>query len=200
MYQHLNSNNLLAKEQSGSRTLHSTLACLLNIIYDWYNSLDNGQLVGLVLVDLKKAVGTVDHDILCQKLELFSVLGRESSWFKSYLSNRKQFCSINGVESELMDINKGVPQWSSLGPLLFPLCINDLPQAVQNSILAMYTDITSLSYRSDDIHQLNETINKDLTTGFECVKGTKLSLNVKISKAIIITTKQNERRLPNNSE
>ena len=178
LYQHLNSNNLLANEQSGFRRLHSTLTSLLKSTDDWYSALDSGQLVGLVFIDLKKAFDTVDHNILCQKLEHYGLIGRELSWFKSYLSNRKQYCCINGVESRLMDINIGVPQGSCLEPLLFLFYINDLPQAVQNSTIAMYADDTSLSYRSDDVQKLNEAMNKDLTSVFEWLKGNRLSLNV----------------------
>ena len=112
LYQHLNSNNLLAKEQSGFRKLHSTLACLLKSTDEWYSAVDNGQLVGLVLIDQEKALDTVDHNILCQKLEHYGLRGREFAWLKYYLSNRKQYCSINGVESELMDITIEVPQGS----------------------------------------------------------------------------------------
>ena len=66
LYQHLNSNNLLAKEQSSFRTLHSTLMCHQKSTDDWYSGLDNGKLVGLVLIDLKRAFDTRDHNILCQ--------------------------------------------------------------------------------------------------------------------------------------
>ena len=89
LYKNLNSNNLLAKEQPGFRTLHSTLKCLLKSTDDWYSGLDKGQLVGLVLIDLKMASDTVDHNILCQKLEHYGLQGRELTSFKSYFSNRK---------------------------------------------------------------------------------------------------------------
>ena len=85
-----------------------------------------------------------------------------------------------------MDINIGVPQGSCLGPLLFLLYINDLLQAVKNSPIVMYADATSLSYRSDDIHKLQEAMNKDLTTVVEWLKGNKLSLSVAKTKAMVI--------------
>ena len=55
---------------------------------DWNNGLDLGKLFGLVFIDLKKAFVTVDHDILCKKLEHYDVQQRELSWFRSFLSNR----------------------------------------------------------------------------------------------------------------
>ena len=73
LYQHLNSNNLLGKQQSGFRTLHSTLTCLLKSIDDCYSGLDKGQLVGVVLMDLKNAFDTVNHNILRQKLEHYGL-------------------------------------------------------------------------------------------------------------------------------
>ena len=72
---------------------------------DWYNGTDLGNLLVLcTYVGLKKAFDTVDHNIICKKLELYGVQQRDLSWFKSYLSNRKQFCRVNGVDSKLGDI------------------------------------------------------------------------------------------------
>jgi len=88
-----------------------------------------------------------------------------------------------------MDINIGVPQGSYLGPLLFLLYINDLPQAVRNSTVAIFADDTSISYRSDDIHKLQEAMNKDLTTIVEWLKCNRLSLNVAKTKAMVISRK-----------
>ena len=134
--------------------------------------------MGLVFIDLKKAFDTVDHDILCKKLELYGVQQRELSWFRSYLSNRKQFCRVNGVDSNVAEIEVGVPQGSCLGPLLFLSYINDLPQAVQDFSVTMYADDTSLCHQSHDLTQLNEAINSDLKKLETWLNGNKLSLNV----------------------
>ena len=84
---------------------------------DWYLNIDKGKYIGLILIDLKKAFDTVDHEILLDKLKMYGVNGSEHDWFTSYLDNRKQFCRINGSSSDVEGINYGVPQGSCLGPL-----------------------------------------------------------------------------------
>ena len=101
---------MLSSNQSGFRRLHSTLTCLLKNTDDWYSGLDLGKQVGLVFIDLKKAFDTVNHDILCQKLNSYGIQQRELLWFQSYLSNREQFCRVNGIDSEINSINIGIPQ------------------------------------------------------------------------------------------
>ena len=123
-------------------------------------------------------------------LELYGVHHRELSWFKSYLTNRKQFCRVNGVDSEIEDIEVGVPQGSCLGPLLFLVYINDLPQAVLDSNVSMYADDTSLCYQSHDMTRLNEAINSDLAKLDTWLQGNKLSLNVAKTHSMLISSKQ----------
>ena len=162
--------------------------------------MDLGKLVGLVFIGLKKAFDTVDHNILCKKLELYGVQQRELSWFKSYLTNRKQFCRVDGVDSEIGDIEVGVPQGSSLGPLLFLVYINDLPQAVQDSNVCMYADDTSLCYQSHDLTRLNEAINSDLRKLDAWLQGNKLSLNVAKTHSMLVSTKQKHNILKGQNE
>ena len=109
----------------------------------------------MVFIDMKKAFDAVDHDILSRNLEYYSIRAQELAWFKSYLSNRKQFSRVNGVDSSIGDINIGVPQGSCLGLLLFLVYINDLPQSVQRSTVSMYADDTSLCYQALDTTRLN---------------------------------------------
>ena len=200
LYQYMKENGLFTSDQSGFLRLHSTLTCLLKMSDDWYNGLDLGKLVGLVFIDLKKAFDTVDHDILCKKLELYGVQQRELSRFRSYLSNRKQFCRVNGVDSDIGEIEVGVPQGSCLGPLLFLIYINDLPEAVQGSSVTMYADDTSLCYQSHDLTQLNEAINSDLSKLETWLQGNKLSLNVAKTHSMLISTKQKGSSLRSRNE
>ena len=132
----------------------------------------------MIFVDLKKAVDTVDYQILCGKLESYGVLHRELAWFGSYLSNRVQYCRVNCVDSQIKSINIGVPQGLCLGPLLFLVYNNDLPRAVKNSVTSMYADDTSLCFESMVLSRLNEALNEDLSRLDAWLISNKLSLNV----------------------
>ena len=143
LYDYLDRNKLLFSKQSGFRSLHSVVTCLLKCTNDWYLDMDKGQYTAMIFVDLKKAFDTVNHEILLKKLEKYGVTGSENAWFASYLCNRRQFCRVNGVSSGLDDINCGVPQGSCLGPLLFMIYINDLPFSLQSCQVNMYADDTT---------------------------------------------------------
>ena len=82
------------------------VSCFHKTIDHWYSALDNSELVGVVFIDLKKAFYNVDHSIICNKLRHYGVLGNEFPWFKSYISNRKQFCRVNGVDSKHMSATR----------------------------------------------------------------------------------------------
>ena len=192
LYSYLNSNGFLSTNQSGFRALHSTLTTLLKNTDDWYSGMDLGKYVGTVFVDLKKAFDTVDHNILLQKLNHYGVQELDLKWFESYLSNRKQFIRIDGVDSSIQNINTGVPQGSCLGPLLFLVYINDLPYSVKNAKVSIYADDTSLALQSENISQLTAALNDDLRNLHLWLKGNKLSLNVAKTQSLLISTKHRQ--------
>ena len=198
VYQHMEGNGLFSSGQSAY--FQSTVTHVLKNTDGWYNGLVLGKLVGLVFSDLKKAFDTVDHEILCQKLVHYGVQQRELAWFRSYLCNRKQFCRVNGVNSKTEGIDVVVPKGSCLGPLLFLIHINDLPQAVQNSTVSMYAYDTSLCYQSLDINVLNEAINNDLKQLDTWLQGNKLSLNFAKTNAMLVSTKQKHNILKSRNE
>ena len=114
--------------------------------------------------------------------------------------NRKQFCRVNGVDSFFENIDIGILQGSCLGPQLFLIYINDLPQAVQHSNVHMYADDTSICHQSYNLAQPNEAINSDLKQLDTWLKGNKLFLNVVEKKLVSISTKQRYKILKDRNE
>ena len=111
-------------------------------------------------------------------------------WFKSYLSNRSQYVSINGYESGLAAINCGVPQGSVLVPLLLLLYINDLNQAIKFCKVHHFTDNTNLLCLSNSIKKLNKLVHADLKCLVNWLNTNKISLNVEKTEMVIFKSKQ----------
>ena len=138
LYTFLNKNNIIYNLQFGFRQQYSTSHALINITENIRKALDDGNIGCGVFVDLEKAFDTVDHKIRLAKLSHYGIGGVSNDWFKSYLSNRNQYVSINGLDSGLTRINCGVPQGSVPGPLLFLLYVNDLNQAIKFSSSSLF--------------------------------------------------------------
>ena len=86
-------------------------------------------------------------------------------WFESYLLNRKQYVSINGYSSEELILRHGVPQGSVLGPLLFLIFINDLPNVSKHLIFYLFADDTNIYFESTDLLQIQKVVNRELSKG-----------------------------------
>ena len=148
--------------------------------------MDDGKYTANIFIDLKKAFDTVDHDILLAKLRKYGVDNLELAWFTSYLTNRKQFCKVNGICSKTTDFQCGVPQVSCLGPLLFLIYVNDLPSALKKGKVTMYADDTSISYSSSSLVDIDQTLNSELNDLKLWLQGNKLSLNVLKTQAMVV--------------
>ena len=179
LYAFLDYNNIIYDLQFGFRQQYSTSHALINITENIRKALDDGNIGCGVFVDLQKAFDTVDHQILLAKLNRYGIRGVSNDWFKSYLSNRNQYVSINGYESGLAAINCGVPQGSVLGPLLFLLYINDLNQAIKFCKVHHFADDTNLLCLSKSIKKLSKLVNADLKHLLNWLNANKISLNVK---------------------
>ena len=175
----LNKLSIIYEHQFGFRKKHSTHMALLSLIDRLTHAIEDGEYVIGVFLDFSKAFDTVDHGILLDKLFHYGIRGCAYNWFASYLSNRKQFVSYNGVQSEKQTIECGVPQGSILGPLLFLVYINDLPDICQHTFPVLFADDTNLFFSGKNIDYLEQTINTELDRITLWLKANKLSLNIK---------------------
>ena len=111
------------------------------------------------------------------------------------LDNRKQFCKVNGIPSDIKDIDIGVPQGSCLGPLLFVIYINDLPFALKKAETNMYADDTMISYSFKTLDELHRVLNAELVDIDKWLPGNKLSLNVVKTQAMIVGSMPNVNKM-----
>ena len=190
LYAFLDYNNIIYDLQFGFRQQYSTSHALINITENIRKALDDGNIGCGVFVDLQKAFDTVDHQILLAKLNHYGIRGVSNDWFKSYMSNRNQYVSINEYESSLAAINCGVPQGSVLGPLLFLLYINDLNQAIKFCKAHHFADDTNLLCLSNSIKKLSKLVNAELKHLLNWLNANKISLNVKKTEMTIFKSKQ----------
>lgn len=116
-------------------------------------NLDDGNFGYAVFLYLQKGFHTAEHDIFLSKFKHYDVRGLANERFKSYISNRKQYVSINGYDSNFADVKFGVPQGVVPGPLFFQISINDLIQVIK-SITLLMTQTHLIS-----VNQLKRLIN-----------------------------------------
>ena len=164
--------------QFGFRSGHSTDHALITLTESIKSTLDNNKFGCGIFIDLQKAFDTVNHEILLSKLEYCGIRGIALNWFQSYLSHRKQFVSVNGFSSSLCDITCGVPQGSVLGPLLFLIYINDLPNSSKLLSFFLFADDTNIYFEADDLTSLTNTINRELSKVKSWLDCNKLALNI----------------------
>ena len=189
-YDYLLKHSILSKAQFGFRPGHSTGAALASLTHPWHCAIDIGHIVCAIYVDLRRAFDTVQIYILLCKLRSVGCSEKVLRWFKSYLCERSQNVSFNDVLSDMRNTFAGVPQGSILGPLLFLIMINDLPNVLKNCKLTMYADDTTLYLCGKDQVELQNKMQEDLDRVGVWLKCNKLNLNIDKTNFMIIGTKQ----------
>ena len=185
VYGFLEKFEIIYHHQYGFRKKHSTNHALISITEKIRNALDNNLFAVGVFVDFQKAFDTVNHHILIEKLDHYGIRGCINKWFQSYLSDRKQFVSINGFNSKESNMEHGVPQGSVLGPLLFLLYINDLNLSIKNSLTYHFADDTNLLKIANSYKKIQKSLNIDLKNLVSWLLANKISLNKTKTEVIV---------------
>ena len=161
MVKFLDKFDILSKDQFGFRAKFATEHAITDIHEKLLHNLDNGLNSCAIFLDLAKAFDSVSHKILLDKLFYYGFRGNIYNLLKSYLEGRYQFVKLNDCFSSLIDIVFGVPQGSILGPLLFLIFINDLPDST-NFYVKLFADDTFLCAQNKNFSDLENTVNTEL--------------------------------------
>ena len=116
IYSFLCKHKLINTTQFGFRSKHSTEHALISLIETIKKYLDDGEIVCGVFIDSQKAFDTVNHEILLEKLKHYGIRSKQNDWFRSFLTNKKQYVSMEGFFSQTKIVKFSVPQFSTLGP------------------------------------------------------------------------------------
>ena len=174
---YLMKNQILTSNQYGFLKGKSTEGATLKLVEYLHETL-NSRLISInVFIDFKKAFDTLNHGILARKLEAYGIRGPPLRLIVNYLQNRTQYVKINGTFSNVGHLTLGIPQGSVLGPLLFLIYINDLPNISENFQSIMFADDTTLSFRGGNPAELTRLCNAELSGFSEWAIANRLSIS-----------------------
>ena len=148
--------------------------------------MDRGHYNLVVYLDIKKAFDTVNHDILLKKLEMYGLGESALALLRNYLTDRTQKCNLQGMLSKQRKITCGIPQGSILGPLLFTIYINDLPNCLKHTTPRMFADDTSLTAAGETLNEIEKRANEDLKNVRNWLSANKLNLNIAKTEYVLI--------------
>ena len=153
--------DLLSDDQHGFRSGRSCVTQLLEIVEIWSSMLDEGGGIDVVYLDFRKAFDSVPHERLLKKVKSYGIQGNLLCWIRSFLTGRKQRVIVNGGESSWLEVLSGIPQGSVLGPILFLLFIDDLPESVEGlvKIFADDTKVFTAVHEESDCKRLQKDLD-----------------------------------------
>jgi len=160
--------NIFSPLLSAFRKGHSCESALLNMIEDFKNALDNEKYVACISMDLSKAFDCLPHCLTICKLKAYGLSTNACKFIASYLYERKQRVKINDVRSDWRCMNKGIPQGSIMGPLIFNIFLNDIFYFVNKGNIYNYADDNYLSVQNKDFDILEQDLQQETLELIQC--------------------------------
>ena len=186
---HLDKHHILNDTQHGFRKKRSCETQLVLTVQDLAKGLDDNKQIDAVLLDFSKAFDKVSHRLLQQKLHHYGIRGHTLGWIKSFLGGRSQRVVCEGIQSSECEVASGVPQGTVLGPLLFLLYINDMPEVVKSTTRLFADD--ALVYRVIECDKDASNLQKDLDSLQDWERKWKMEFNPDKCEVLRITLKKN---------
>ena len=194
LYKYFNNNRLFNQNLHGYRENRSTLTALISMYDRWVKSASAGQVSFAIFLDLSSAFDLVDHTILLNKLKIYGIQEDALNWITSYLHQRFQAVWIDHVLSDFEVCDVGVPQGSILGPLLFLIYFNDLPNIVDSSVDS-YADDTTITATGKTLLEIETKLTADCEKISKWMIENRLKLNPEKTHQLTLGTQQRIRSL-----
>ena len=199
--QHIETNKLHSKFQSSYRAHHSCETAMFKIVNDIQKSVNDNNMVALILLDSSAAFDTVDHDILLERLENnFMIKNKAINWIRSYLEDRTFSVTVNKMQSKPKKLKYGVPQGSLLGPLFYILYTTELVNIIEKHGMQahMYADDCQIyiSFKSQFMKQTEQNIKACLSNIKEWMNNNFLKLNPTKTNFMILSSKHDIDSIP----
>ena len=177
LLEHLVRENLISEKQAGFMPGRSTGDAVYHLLSDLYTARNTSQRSAVVFLDMRKAFDTVDHLILLDKLAALNLEDNFLEWLRHYLGGRRQQTRANNIVSDTESVERGVPQGSVVGPLLFIIYVNDVCKIIKNAKYYRYADDIALVVSCKDVNRACALMQDDLDRiGFWCGQN-KLTIN-----------------------